>query len=66
MVLHNFTQPEIDNFIAKCNFTGLEKEFFLLRTKGYTLDEIPSMLPITRRSADNYSKRIKKKMLKVL
>lgn len=66
MKLHEFTQPEIDYFIEKCNFTDLEKEFFLLRTKEYTLDQIAEKLPITRRSADNYSKRVKKKIIKVL
>lgn len=66
MVMHEFTQPQIDYFVDKCNFLPLEKEFFLLRTKGYTLDEIAGILPITRRSADNYSKKIKKKILNVL
>lgn len=66
MIMTDFVQSDIDRFIRECNFTPLEKDFFLLRTQGYTLDEIPGRLPITRRSADNYSKRVKRKILKVL
>lgn len=66
MQISEFTKPEIDNLIEKCNFTESEEEFFLLRTKGVSLLEIAEIMDMSRRTADNYSKRVRRKIIKVI
>lgn len=66
MVIKDFTQPEINHFLMQCNFTPAEKEFFLYRTSGNTLDEVAELMNISRRTADTYSKKVKTKILKVI
>ena len=39
MVIKDFTQPEINYFLMQCNFTPAEREFFIYRTSGSTVDE---------------------------
>ena len=66
MIISDFTRPEIDYFLNTCNFTDVEQEFFMLRTKGITLDEISEIMNVSRRTCDTYSKKIKRKIIKVL
>lgn len=66
MVISEFTKPEIDYFLEKCNFTDFEEKFFLLRSQGKSLLETAEILNISRRTADTYSKKIRKKIIKVL
>lgn len=66
MIISDFTKPEIEYFLDSCNFTEIEEEFFLLRAKGITLDEISEVMNVSRRTCDTYSKKIKRKILKVL
>ena len=66
MIISDFTRPEIDYFLNTCNFTNAEHEFFLLRAKGTTLDEISEIMNVSRRTCDTYSKKIKRKIIKVL
>lgn len=66
MVISEFTRPEIDYFLEKCNFTDFEEKFFLLRSQGKSLLETAEILDISRRTADTYSKKIRKKIIKVL
>ena len=37
MIISDFTTDEINILLSRCNFTPMEKELFLLRSKGYTL-----------------------------
>lgn len=66
MIISDFTRPEIEYFLDNCNFTDVEQEFFMLRTKGITLDEISEIMNVSRRTCDTYSKKIKRKIIKVL
>lgn len=66
MIISDFTKPEIEYFVDNCNFTDVEEEFFMLRAKGITLDEIADIMNISRRTCDTYSKKIKQKIIKVL
>ena len=66
MVISEFTKPEIKYLIDNCNFTEAEETFFLLRTKGETLLDISEMMNVSRRTADNYSKKVKRKIIKIL
>lgn len=40
MNVKDFTQPEIDYLISKCNFVNMELPLFELRAKGVPLEEI--------------------------
>ena len=66
MVISEFTKPEIDYLLEKCNFTETEEKFFILRTQGISLLEIAEIMNICRRTADNYSRKVRKKIIKVL
>ena len=66
MIISDFTRPEIEYFLDNCNFTDVEQEFFMLRAKGITLDEISEIMNICRPTCDTYSKKIKRKIIKVL
>lgn len=38
MKICNFVKPEIDYFLAECNFTEDEKDVFIELSKGYTIE----------------------------
>lgn len=66
MIISNFTQIEIDYLLQKCNFTALEKELFLYRAEGISLDVISEKLSISRDWAGKLSQRVNKKIIKIL
>lgn len=66
MIISNFTQIEIDYLLQKCNFTALERELFLYRAKGISLDVISEKLSISRDWAGKLSQRVNKKIIKIL
>ena len=66
MIISNFTQIEIDYLLQKCNFTTLERELFLYRAKGISLDVISEKLSISRDWAGKLSQRVNKKIIKIL
>lgn len=66
MIISNFTQSEINILLDKCNFTPMEKELFLLRAKGYTLDTISEKLIISRDWAGKLSQKVNKKIIRSL
>lgn len=64
--LNDFVQYEVDWLVERCNFSETEENFFRARCKGYSLIESAEKSGIERRTADNYSKRIRNKVIKVL
>ena len=66
MIISDFTQTEIDWLLKKCNFTQLEKELFLKRAKGDTLDMISAELNISRDLAGKLSQKVNRKIIKSL
>ena len=66
MIISDFTQTEIDWLLKKCNFTELEKELFLKRAKGDTLDMISADLSIARDWAGKLSQKVNRKIIKSL
>ena len=57
MIISDFTQNEIDWLLKKCNFKETEKELFLKRAKGDTLDMISADLNISRDWAGKLSQK---------
>ena len=66
MIISDFTQTEIDWLLKKCNFTQLEKELFLERAKGDTLDMISTDLNISSDWAGKLSQKVNRKIIKSL
>lgn len=62
----DFTQPEIDYLVEKCNFVGNEKELFLLRATGSTLEEIAEVLNLSYDYTKKVSQKVNKKIIRVL
>jgi predicted DNA-binding protein (UPF0251 family) len=66
MKIPDFTRPEIEYLLYNCNFTFDEEEFFLLRCKGRTLQEIADKMNVSYKTAYRINKRVKIKILKIL
>ena len=64
MIISDFTHNAIDWLLNKCNFTQLEKELFLKRAKGDTLDIISTDLNISRDWAGKLSQKVNRKIIK--
>lgn len=66
MIIADFTKPELDYFRENCNFVNDEIDVFELRSKGHTMEEIAEMLNISIDKAYKISRKVKKKILKVI
>ncbi len=66
MKIADFTKPELDYFRENCNFVGVEKEVFELRSQGVPLEEIAEMVNMSVDGVKKASKRVNKKILKVI
>jgi len=65
MCIADYTRREIEHLIDECNFTAMEESFFLLRSKGITIEECAERLNISTSCANVLSKKIKRKILRV-
>lgn len=66
MIIADFTKPELDYFRENCNFVNDEIQVFKMRSKGHTMEEIAEMLNISIDKAYKISRKVKKKILKVI
>lgn len=66
MIIADFTKPELDYFRENCNFVNDEIQVFEMRSKGCTMEEIAEMLNISIDKAYKISRKVKKKILKVI
>ena len=66
MNIKEFTKPELDYSRENCNFVGIEKEVFELRSQGIPLEVIAEMQHMTVDGINKVSKRINRKIIKVL
>lgn len=66
MTISEFTKPELDYFRQNCNFVNLEIKLFEERAKGISLEQIAEDLHISYDYARQLSKKVSKKILKVL
>ena len=62
----DFVQEEIDYLLAKCNFVNEEKDLFLLRATGSTLEEIAEVLNLSYDYTKKVSQKVNKKIIRVL
>lgn len=66
MVIKDFTEPELQIFREKCNFTDLELIVFENRAKRGTLQEIADNYNFSIDYARKLSQKVNKKIIKVL
>ena len=66
MNVKDFTQDEIDYFLARCNFVNLEKDLFIMRAKGTPIEEIAEILNVSYDYARKISQKVNKKIIRVL
>ena len=67
MNIKDFTVPELNYFRENCNFVGLEKEVFELRSQGIPLEQIADMIDgVTIDGVKKISVRINRKIIRVL
>lgn len=66
MTISEFTKPELDHFRQNCNFVNLEIKLFEERAKGISLEQIAEDLHISYDYARQLSRKVNKKILKVL
>ena len=66
MIISDFTAPELSYFKENCNFVNLEIQVFEMRSKGISLEHIAEELNISHDYARQLSRKVNKKILKVL
>jgi len=66
MIIADFTKPELDYFRENCNFVGDEIILFEMRSKGIPLEQIADKLNRSIDSTKLISRKVNKKILKVL
>ena len=66
MRIANFTKPELDFFRENCNFVGVEREVFEMRSQDIPLEEIAEKVNMSVDGVKKVSRRVVKKIIKVI
>lgn len=66
MIIKDFTKPELDYFRKYCNFVGDEIHVFELRSIGVPLERIAEILNLSVDGVKKISRKVNKKIKKVL
>ena len=66
MTISDFTLPELNYLRENCNFVNLEIKIFEERAKGIPLEEIAEEIDISYDYARQISRKVNKKILKIL
>ena len=66
MIISDFTKAELDFFRTNCNFVNLEIKIFEGRAKGIPLEIIAEEINISYDYARQLSRKVNKKILKVI
>ena len=66
MNIKDFTKPELDLFRENCNFVGVEKDLFELRSQGIPLEQIAELLNMSVDGVKKVSRRVNKKIISFL
>lgn len=64
MLLRDLVQYEVDRYIKECNFTEIELQYFLLKTKDYTNVKIAFELNTSKDNVSKIATRVKNKIIK--
>lgn len=66
MIISDFTASELEYFRENCNFVNLEIQIFEQRAKGKSLERLAEDLNISYDYARQISRKVNKKILKVI
>lgn len=66
MTISDFTVPELNYLRENCNFVNLEIKIFEERAKGIPLERIAEDIDISYDYARQISRKVNKKILKIL
>ena len=66
MMIQDFVEKELEYFRKECNFTEDELKYFNLKAKGKSNVFISMEMNVSERTVVNISKKVKKKIIKVL
>lgn len=66
MIISDFTEPELDKFRKLCNFVGDEVFVFEYRSQGVPLEQIAEILNLSIDCVKKLSRKVNRKILKVL
>lgn len=62
----DFTKRDINYLLENCNFTKQEEQLFLLRNEEYSLENCSEIMNVSISTVYRISKKMKKKILKVI
>lgn len=65
MLIRDYTKSELDRFVANCNFTDNELQYFLLKSKDKTIVQISFEMNISEQQVSNLARRVKAKMNRI-
>lgn len=65
MKICEFVKPEIDYFLAECNFTEDERTLFDMRCVDVPLEECAERMNVSVSTVNRLNKRIKQKIDKI-
>ena len=65
MNISDFTKREVEHLIDECNFTDTQQSFFLLRSKGISIESCAELMNISVSCANALSKKVREKVNKV-
>lgn len=66
MNISNFVEWELQKFRDECNFTSEELEFFNYRAQNIAIEYIAEEMNISVSKANQLSRKVKSKILKVI
>ncbi len=66
MLLRDFTKPEIEYLLDRCNFTEEEERYFLLRTRDKSNVQISLEMNVSETQVSRLARRVKNKIKRIL
>lgn len=66
MIISDFTNVELEALRKQCNFVNAERDVFELRSQGLSLEEVAEVLGYTVDGIKGVSKKVNRKIYKVL
>ena len=66
MKIYDFVESELQTFREKCNFSDEELEYFNLRAKHYSNQQIAIKMNVSEGKVSKLARRVKDKIIKVV
>jgi len=65
MLLRDYTKPELESLIDRCNFTDNELKYFILKSKDKSIVQISFEMNISEQQVSKLARRVKNKINRV-